>query len=196
MSDKHGVSRPGGLCRMIVVLLCLYCCGSVLRCIEWFSGIQSKCEWCANQPARAGNQPRAIQSGGGGEARTRKKGRCRVGGGESEGARHFDRVVVIVLENGDYETARQDKNLAALAAQGASFSNFHALFHPSYPNYLAMDPRGGFWHSPPRTFSRRPASQLSRRCGSQNHCRSPYCQRTGLQELCRGTARGGLPISH
>lgn len=53
-------------------------------------------------------------------------------------ARHFDRVVIIVLENVDYEIAIQDKNLAALAAQGASFSNFHALFHPSYPNYLAM----------------------------------------------------------
>jgi hypothetical protein len=53
-------------------------------------------------------------------------------------AHHFDRVVIIVLENGDYEAAIRDKNLAALAAQGASFSNFHALFHPSYPNYLAM----------------------------------------------------------
>jgi hypothetical protein len=53
-------------------------------------------------------------------------------------AHHFDRVVIIVLENGDYEAAVRDKNLAALAAHGASFSNFHALFHPSYPNYLAM----------------------------------------------------------
>lgn len=53
-------------------------------------------------------------------------------------AHHFDRVVIIVLENGDYEEAVKDKNLAALAAKGASFSNFHALFHPSYPNYLAM----------------------------------------------------------
>lgn len=52
--------------------------------------------------------------------------------------RHFDRVVIIVLENGDYEAAIKDKNLATLAALGASFSNFHALFHPSYPNYLAM----------------------------------------------------------
>ena len=51
---------------------------------------------------------------------------------------HFDRVVIIVLENGDYEAAIRDPNLSALAAQGASFSNFHALFHPSYPNYLAM----------------------------------------------------------
>jgi len=53
-------------------------------------------------------------------------------------AHHFDHVVIIVLENGDYEVAVKDQNLAALAAHGASFSNFHALFHPSYPNYLAM----------------------------------------------------------
>lgn len=53
-------------------------------------------------------------------------------------AHHFDRVLIIVLENVDYELAIQDKNLAALASQGASFTNFHALFHPSYPNYLAM----------------------------------------------------------
>lgn len=53
-------------------------------------------------------------------------------------AHHFDRVVIIVLENGDYEVAVKDPNLAVLAAQGASFTNFHALFHPSYPNYLAM----------------------------------------------------------
>lgn len=53
-------------------------------------------------------------------------------------AHHFDRVVIIVLENVDYELAIQNKDLAALAAMGASFTNFHALFHPSYPNYLAM----------------------------------------------------------
>jgi hypothetical protein len=53
-------------------------------------------------------------------------------------ARHFDRVVIIVLENVDYEVASQDKSLAELATHGASFTNFHALFHPSYPNYLAM----------------------------------------------------------
>jgi hypothetical protein len=53
-------------------------------------------------------------------------------------ARHFDRVLIIVLENVDYELASNEKNLAELAAGGASFTNFHALFHPSYPNYLAM----------------------------------------------------------
>ena len=53
-------------------------------------------------------------------------------------ARHFDRVLIIVLENVDYDVASKDKNFADLAAQGAGFTNFHALFHPSYPNYLAM----------------------------------------------------------
>lgn len=53
-------------------------------------------------------------------------------------AHHFDRVLIIVLENVDYERAIQNKDLTDLAAKGASFSNFHALFHPSYPNYLAM----------------------------------------------------------
>src|SRR5579871_3279866 len=53
-------------------------------------------------------------------------------------AHHFDRVVIIVLENVDYEQASQNKDLGILAAKGASFTNFHALFHPSYPNYLAM----------------------------------------------------------
>src|SRR5437899_2141584 len=53
-------------------------------------------------------------------------------------AHHFDRVLIIVLENVDYEVASKDKNLAELATRGASFTNFHALFHPSYPNYLAM----------------------------------------------------------
>ncbi len=53
-------------------------------------------------------------------------------------ARHFERVVIIVLENADFESASKNKDLAALAAGGAAFTNFHALFHPSYPNYLAM----------------------------------------------------------
>lgn len=53
-------------------------------------------------------------------------------------AHHFDRVLIIVLENVDYERAIQNKDLTELAAKGASFTNFHALFHPSYPNYLAM----------------------------------------------------------
>ena len=54
-------------------------------------------------------------------------------------ARHwFERVLIIVLENRDYDEAIADGYLGQLAKQGASFINFHGLFHPSYPNYLAM----------------------------------------------------------
>ncbi len=53
-------------------------------------------------------------------------------------AHRFDRVLMVVLENQNYETAIKDSILSALAQEGTSFSDFHALFHPSYPNYLAM----------------------------------------------------------
>jgi hypothetical protein len=52
--------------------------------------------------------------------------------------KHFDRVLIIVLENQNYSSAMKDPFLAQLAETGASFTNFHALIHPSYPNYLAM----------------------------------------------------------
>jgi uncharacterized protein (DUF2461 family) len=52
--------------------------------------------------------------------------------------KHFDRVLIIVLENQNYSSAMKDPFLAQLAETGASFSNFRALIHPSYANYLAM----------------------------------------------------------
>lgn len=51
---------------------------------------------------------------------------------------HFDRVLIIVLENQNFDSARKDPFLARLAQQGTNFTNFHAISHPSYPNYLAM----------------------------------------------------------
>ena len=52
--------------------------------------------------------------------------------------KHFDRVLIIVLENQNYTSAMSNAFLAKLAAQGTSFSTFKNLYHPSYPNYLAM----------------------------------------------------------
>jgi hypothetical protein len=52
--------------------------------------------------------------------------------------RHFEHVVIIVLENQDYATVIKDPYFARLAKEGASFTHFYALFHPSQPNYLAM----------------------------------------------------------
>ncbi len=53
-------------------------------------------------------------------------------------ARWFERVLLIVLENQDYKDAISNRYLRELAKQGASFTNFHGLFHPSYSNYLAL----------------------------------------------------------
>jgi Phosphoesterase family len=53
-------------------------------------------------------------------------------------AQWFERVLIVVLENQDYANAMNDGYLRELAKQGANFTNFHGLFHPSYSNYLAM----------------------------------------------------------
>lgn len=50
----------------------------------------------------------------------------------------FDHVIIIVLENASYESAMAEPYLAELARRGRLLLNFHAVAHPSYPNYLAM----------------------------------------------------------
>jgi hypothetical protein len=52
--------------------------------------------------------------------------------------RLFDRFIVIVLENMDYSRVITDPYVKELMTVGVSFSNFSAMRHPSYPNYLAM----------------------------------------------------------
>jgi hypothetical protein len=47
----------------------------------------------------------------------------------------FDRFVTIWLENTDFDKAKGDKNLAWLATQGITLSNYFAVTHPSEPNY-------------------------------------------------------------
>jgi len=51
---------------------------------------------------------------------------------------HFDRVLIVVLENQNYTSAKKDPFWAQLAQMGACLSNFQALMHPSCPNYQAM----------------------------------------------------------
>src|SRR4051812_28707581 len=52
--------------------------------------------------------------------------------------RHFDHVIIVVMENEGTRQALADPNIAALVKGGAWFSNYHALAHPSQPNYLAL----------------------------------------------------------
>lgn len=51
---------------------------------------------------------------------------------------NFERVFIIVLENTDFDRALEAPFLRHLTMLGAQFTNFHAITHPSYPNYLAM----------------------------------------------------------
>ncbi|MGH9679880.1 MAG: alkaline phosphatase family protein [Candidatus Acidiferrales bacterium] len=53
-------------------------------------------------------------------------------------SKHFDRVLVVVLENQSYVSTMKDPYFQQLAEQGTNFTDFHAVAHPSYPNYLAM----------------------------------------------------------
>src|SRR5713226_3603329 len=52
--------------------------------------------------------------------------------------KHFERVLIVVLENQNYSSAMSNEFLARLATKGTSFTNFKNLYHPSHPNYLAM----------------------------------------------------------
>ncbi|KAI0845936.1 phosphoesterase-domain-containing protein [Daldinia vernicosa] len=49
----------------------------------------------------------------------------------------FDRLAIIWLENTDYDMAIGDPNLTWLAKRGITLSNYHAVTHPSQPNYIA-----------------------------------------------------------
>ncbi|KAK7943821.1 acid phosphatase [Apiospora aurea] len=49
----------------------------------------------------------------------------------------FDRFVQIWLENTDFDMAAGDPSLSFLATQGVTLTNYHAVTHPSQPNYVA-----------------------------------------------------------
>ena len=67
--------------------------------------------------------------------------------------KHFDHVLIVVLENQSYESAIRNDLLKSLAQKGAIFSNFGNLYHYSYPNYLAMIAGSDFGKHKPLLFS-------------------------------------------
>lgn len=54
------------------------------------------------------------------------------------------RVILIVLENANQESALAQPFLSSLTKRGAFLSNYNAVTHPSQPNYLAMISGDGF----------------------------------------------------
>lgn len=53
-------------------------------------------------------------------------------------AAHFNKVLVIVFENTEYQKAVTQPFFFSLMKEGAIFSNFKAATHPSQGNYVAM----------------------------------------------------------
>ncbi len=51
---------------------------------------------------------------------------------------HFQKVMIVILENTEYDDAMRQPFLKALAKRGALLSDYHAVAHPSEPNYVAL----------------------------------------------------------
>lgn len=54
------------------------------------------------------------------------------------GHRHFDRILIVILENENAKNVFQVQYMDSLAKAGVYLDNYYAVAHPSYPNYLAM----------------------------------------------------------
>lgn len=54
------------------------------------------------------------------------------------GKKHFDHFVLIILENEDAKNVINVPYMDSLAKSGVYLSNYYAVAHPSYPNYLAL----------------------------------------------------------
>ena len=54
------------------------------------------------------------------------------------GLPHFDHVLLVVMENLDFRGAMAEPTIAQMARTYASATNYHAVAHPSLPNYLAL----------------------------------------------------------
>jgi hypothetical protein len=52
--------------------------------------------------------------------------------------RLFQRMIVVVLENTDYDEALRQPFMAGITQRGAHLASFDAVAHPSQPNYIAM----------------------------------------------------------
>ena len=52
--------------------------------------------------------------------------------------KHFDQIVIVMMENEGTDEALADPYIVSLIRRSAWFSNYHAITHPSFPNYLAI----------------------------------------------------------
>src|ERR1700682_468598 len=60
-------------------------------------------------------------------------------GSATQLGKHFDQVVIVVLENEGTDQALADPYISSLTrGKAAWFSRYYAITHPSFPNYLAI----------------------------------------------------------
>jgi len=56
----------------------------------------------------------------------------------ADSGKYFDRVIIVVFENTNYSEAMKESFFTKLANEGANFTNFNSLTHPSQPNYIGL----------------------------------------------------------
>jgi phosphatidylinositol-3-phosphatase len=92
---------------------------------------------CGGSPPSAGQRPTAPAA----PASSAPAGSAPAGSAPATPPGAPQHVLVVVFENKAFsqvDSSRQAPALSALAAQGAVYTNLHALTHPSQPNYLAL----------------------------------------------------------
>ena len=58
--------------------------------------------------------------------------------GATKNGKFFDRAIIVIFENTNYLAAMKQPFFKQLADEGANFSNFLAVAHPSQGNYIAL----------------------------------------------------------
>src|SRR4051794_7940840 len=58
--------------------------------------------------------------------------------GSAEAAPSFKKVIIVILENTNFDDAKKQSYLTKLARSGALLTNYHAQTHPSQPNYIEL----------------------------------------------------------
>ena len=124
----------------------------------------------------------------------------------SPSPKHFDHVLMVVLENQNYDSTMRNDLFKSLARNGAIFTNFGNLYHYSYPNYLAMIAGSDFGtHKPQflsdnqRTFNedndhRTIADLLNWRNYAEDYPASPTAERPFLGDRKGRYARKHVPF--
>ena len=98
-------------------------------------------------------------------------------------------VFVIVMENKTYEQALSGPYTARLASLYAVAANYHAVAHPSLPNYLALT-SGSTWGVADDGYHRLPAGGLGSQLDAAGLSWKAY-----MEGMDRGCFRSGYPYA-